>query len=172
ILQPEPFAYVGGEVEVRGTLDTSDMQYFQLSYGQGLQPEAWVQIGEQQSTLNGAMLGVWDTTGLDGLYSLRLNVIMSDNSIESAVRQVTIDNTPPTITLNAGEPGRIYRWPTEQVITLNAEVEDNLAIDRVEFYANGQFIGTDTEWPYGFEWDIEDTGREVFTAFAYDQVGN
>ncbi len=172
ILQPEPFAYVGGEIEVRGTLDTSDMQYFQLSYGQGLQPEAWVQIGEQQTTLNGATLGVWDTTGLDGLYSLRLNVIMSDNSIESAVQQVTIDNTPPTIALNAGEPGRIYRWPTEQVITLNAEVADNLAIDRVEFYANGQFIGTDTEWPYGFEWSIEGPGREVFTAFAYDQVGN
>ncbi len=172
ILQPEAFAYVGGMVEVRGTLDTSDMQYFQLSYGQGLQPDEWVQIGQQQTVLNGATLATWDTSGLNGLYSLRLNVVLNDNSIESDVRQVTIDNTPPTLTLNAGEPGRIYRWPTEQVIALNAEVLDNLAIDRVEFYANGEFIGTDTEWPFGFEWDITRTGREVFTAFAYDQVGN
>ncbi|MBZ0295989.1 MAG: transglycosylase domain-containing protein [Anaerolineae bacterium] len=173
ILQPPAFAYVGGQVDVRGTVDTDQMQYYQLAYGRGLQPEEWVQIGEPQPELpTGGALGTWDTSGLDGLYSLRLSVVMNDNTLETDVRQVTIDNTPPVMELTAGEPGKIYRWPTERVIDLQADVEDNLAIDRVDFYYNGQFIGTDAEWPYGFEWDITRVGTETFTAFAYDQVGN
>lgn len=173
ILQPPAFAYVGGQVEVRGTVEVAQMQYYQLAYGRGLQPEEWVQIGEPQpQPPSGGVLGMWNTSGLDGLYSLRLSVVMADNTLETDVRQVTIDNLPPVMALIAGEPGKIYRWPTERIISLQADVEDNLAIDRVDFYYNGQFIGTDAEWPYGFEWDITRVGTETFTAFAYDQVGN
>ena len=34
--------------EVRGTLDPANMQFFQLSYGQGPNPSEWFQIGERQ----------------------------------------------------------------------------------------------------------------------------
>ena len=40
------------------------------------------------------------------------------------------------------------------------------------FTTNGQFIGTDEEWPYGFEWDITRVGTEIFSAVAFDGVGN
>ncbi len=173
ILQPAPFAYVGGEVDIRGSMDTSNMQYYQLAFGKGLIPDQWTQIGPQQTTFErGSSLGTWNTDGLDGLYSLQLTVVLGDNTRESDVRQVTIDNTAPTITLNAGEPGKIYRWPDEQSIELTAEVLDNLAIDHVEFYHNGQFIGSDEQWPYGFSWDITGAGNEIFSAVAFDAVGN
>ena len=174
LLQPAPFAYVGGVVDIRGSMDDSNMQYYQLAYGQGLNPEQWIQIGGQQRVFTrGASLGTWDTTGLDGLYSLRLTVVINDNSLETDVRQVTVDNQPPIVTLSAGDVAQtVFRWPTDRTITLNAEVVDNLAIDLVEFYYNGQFIGTDEEWPYGFEWEITRVGTETFSAVAFDAVGN
>jgi len=174
ILQPQPFAYVGGVVDIRGTLDATNMAYYQLSYGLGQNPTEWIQIGQQQTAFNrGATLGTWDTTGLTGgLYNILLRVVRSDNTSESAAVQVTIDNNPPLVTLSAGEAERIYRWPADQSVELNADVDDDYAIDRVEFYHNGQLLGIDQEWPYGFTWDITRTGTEIFTAVAFDAVGN
>jgi hypothetical protein len=174
LLQPAPFAYVGGVVDIRGSMDPTNMQYYQLAYGQGLNPENWTQIGgQQQGFTRGASLGVWDTNGLDGLYSLRLTVVLEDNTLETDVQQVTVDNLPPAIILSAGEDEQaLFRWPQDQVINLTAEVQDNLATERVEFYYNGEFIGTDEEWPWGFEWDINRVGTENFRAVAFDAVGN
>jgi len=173
ILQPAQFAYIGGAVDIRGTLDPANMQFFQLSYGQGPNPNEWFQIGGQQTEFRpGSTLGSWDTTGLNGLYNILLTVQRNDNTAESKTVQITVDNAPPTVTLTAGEPGRIYRLPGDSVISLSADVQDTYSINRVEFYQNGQFLGSDTQWPYGFDWDITQTGTEVFSAVAFDAVGN
>jgi membrane peptidoglycan carboxypeptidase len=172
ILQPESFAYVGGSVDVRGSLPPDGMEFFQLAYGQGVNPDQWIDIGSPQTEYaRGSSLGAWDTTNLDGLFSLRLTVVMADQSIETRAVQVTIDNLAPQITLTAGAEGIIYRFPGD-TIPLQAAVEDNLAIERVEFYHNGEFVGIDAEWPFGFEWDTESTGTQVFSATAFDAVGN
>jgi membrane carboxypeptidase/penicillin-binding protein PbpC len=173
ILQPQAFAYVSGVVEVRGSLDADNLQYYQLAYGQGLNPVAWTDVGEPQTTFTtGNPLGQWNTTGLDGLYNLRLTVVLNDNTVETQVVQVTVDNAPPRLTLSAGEAGQIYRWPADDTVTLTADATDNLALDRVEFYHNGAFLGTDTEWPYGFEWQIPGVGAQTFSATVFDAVGN
>jgi membrane peptidoglycan carboxypeptidase len=173
ILQPERFAYVGGVVDIRGSLVPNDMQFYTLSYGQGLNPTEWIQIGEQQTAFTrGSTLGTWDTSGLDGLYNLQLRVVLNDNSVDTDIVPVTIDNASPVVTLIAGAPGQVFRFPVDSVIPLVAEVQDNLAIARVEFYHNGQLLGVDAEWPYGFDWDITQTGSETFTAVAFDAVGN
>jgi len=172
ILEPAPFEYVTGVVHVRGTLDTANMQFYQVAYGRGVNPNEWVQIAESSSFDPDNNLAEWDTTGLDGLYNLRLSVVLEDNSVENKIIQVSVDNTPPEITLDAGGEGRVYRWPDESVIMLNAEVTDNLAVQRVDFFHNGERIGTDEVWPYGFEWDIRRPGTEIFNAVAFDAVGN
>lgn len=174
ILQPQPFAYVGGVVDIRGTLDPTNMQYYQLAYGEGPNPAQWIQIGERQTTFQrGASLGRWDTLGLpSGLYNILLTVVRGDNSRETAPVQVTVDNTPPTISLSAGEPGKVYRWPQDTQVTLTAEVQDDYSVSRVEFYHNGQQLGADESWPYGFAWNITRTGTETFSAIAVDAVGN
>ncbi len=173
ILQPQSFAYVGGVVDIRGTLDPSNLLYYQLSVGQGQNPTEWIQIGEQQTSFTqGATLGTWDTGSASGLYNILLRVVRQDNSAETATVQVTVDNTAPTVTLTAGEPGRIYRWPSDQQITLEAQVDDDYSVERVEFYQNGQLLGIDQEWPYGFDWTITRTGEEQFSAVAFDAVGN
>lgn len=172
ILQPQRLSYVGGVVDVRGSLDPVNMQYYVLAYGQGLNPDQWIQIGEQHTDFSrGTTLGTWDTAGLDGLYALRLSVVRQDNSVETSIIEVTVDNIPPLVALTAGEAGQVFRWPDDRTIDLTASVQD-VSITKVEFYHNGQLLGTDAEWPYGFTWDITRTGTETFTAVAFDQAGN
>lgn len=167
---PQDFAFIGGDVDVRGSIDTNNLDVFQLSYGEGFNPSQWFQIGEaRREFVEGTSLGVWDTSGLDGSYTLRLTVTRTDNSVENDSVPVTVDNVPPTVEM---QMATLYRWPTETVIPVNARVEDNRAIDRVEFYHNGSLVNVDTEWPYGFEWPIEAAGAERFTATAFDEVGN
>ena len=99
-------------MDVYGQMDTAQMAYFQLEYGQGLQPTQWFSIGGQQTTYAPDQpVGTWDTSALDGLYSLRLVVVSTDNRRESSAIQVTVDNVPPKVTLDSVEPGKIYRWP-------------------------------------------------------------
>lgn len=173
ILRPSYFEYVGGVVDIRGTIETGDFAYYQIAYGAGVDPDQWFEIGGQQTTFTpGVSLGQWDTNGLDGVYTLWLKVVYDDNSVDSAFVQVSVDNRPPTITLSAGLPGQVFRWPDDRTIPLVAEVADNLAIDRVEFFHNGLTLGVDTEWPYGFEFSINRVGTELFSAVAYDAVGN
>lgn len=173
ILRPELLDYVSGQVDIRGSMDAENLQYYQLAYGDGLNPTEWIAITEQRTDYTpGQSLGVWDTTNLDGLYNLRLMAVMNDNSIDPYIIQVTVDNTPPTIALSAGEPGEVFTFLDDDVIPLVAAVQDNVTIDYVEFYHNGAFVGADETFPYGYEHTIERVGREVFSAVVFDAAGN
>ncbi|MEZ4669807.1 MAG: transglycosylase domain-containing protein [Anaerolineae bacterium] len=173
ILQPQPLAYVGGAVDVRGTMDTAGLKYFQLSYGQSESPTSFFSIaGQQTSFTQGTSIGTWDTNGLSGLYTLLLTVVREDNTSEQASVQVIVDNTAPTITLIPTEPGKVYRWPVDTVIPLEAAAQDDYQVQRVEFYAGDQLVATDTEAPYALDWTIPNAGDVVFTAVAFDAVGN
>ncbi len=173
ITAPAPFSYVGGVVQVLGAVDPVNLQFFQLAYGAGLNPTAWTDLSGQQTRFQpGAPLAVWDTSGLDGLYSLRLTLVRTDNSVERRIVQVTVDNQPPQISLNTDPPARLYRFPGESQIVLSAEARDNLAVDRVAFYHNGALLGADETAPYGFTYPITGVGRHEFRAVAFDAVGN
>ena len=173
ILAPTEFAYVGQQLDIRGSIDVPNLQSYQLSYGEGLNPTQWFNIGTEQNSFSpGTSMGIWDTSGLDGIYTIQLSVRLSDNSRDSDFVQVRVDNIAPQISLQAGEPGQIFRYPADQTLPIIAEASDNLAIDRVEFYNNGILIGVDQEWPYGFEFTLTRSGIEIFSATVFDQVGN
>jgi membrane carboxypeptidase/penicillin-binding protein len=173
ITAPAPFSYVGGVVQVLGAVDLVNLQFFQLAYGAGLNPAAWTNLSGQQTRFQpGVPLAVWDTTGLDGLYSLRLTLVRMDNSVERRIVQVTVDNQPPQVSLNTDPPARLYRFPDDSRIALIAEARDNLAVDRVEFYHAGALLGADETAPYGFTYPISGVGRHEFRAVAFDAVGN
>jgi membrane peptidoglycan carboxypeptidase len=172
ILLPESFATVSGVVDIRGSIELPKIQTYQVSYGQGLNPAQWFTIGERQTSYQpGTSLGQWDTKGLSGIYTLQLSVMLPDNTLDTDFVQVTVDNEPPTVDLQAGEPGQIFRT-TDVTIPIVANVTDQLSVQRVEFYRNGTLIGTDEEWPFNFNFTIERAGTEVFRATAFDQAGN
>lgn len=173
ILEPADFAYVGGAVDVRGSIDDPNIDYYQLAYGQDVNPREWISIGGQQTNYNpGTSLGVWETAGLNGVYTLQLSVVFDDGSIDLDTTLVTLDNTAPNIELLAGDGATTIRYPAQTVIPLVANATDNLTINRVEFYQDGQLLGIDREWPYGFEYEITSVGTEIFSAVVFDQVGN
>ena len=66
ITRPALFDYVGGSVDVYAQMDTAQMAYFQLEYGQGLQPTQWFSIGGQQTDYApDRPVGTWDTSALE-----------------------------------------------------------------------------------------------------------
>jgi len=173
ILQPDNLDAVSGVVDIRGDLDDENMEYFVLRYGQGANPSTWFDITDRQTEYNeGVSLGLWDTAGLDGTYVLELNVVLNDGTRDVDVVQVIVDNVPPAVVLNAGEPGQTFQWPEDEAIPLAVDVNDNYKLDRVEFYHNGQLVGIDNEAPYGYDHEINRAGIEEFTATVFDSVGN
>jgi membrane peptidoglycan carboxypeptidase len=93
ITSPAMFAELKGKVTIRGTAGGANFAWYRLQYGQGLNPETWVQIGADVKTpVNAGALAEWDTAGLKGLYSLQLLVVRADNSLQTATVQVTVNN--------------------------------------------------------------------------------
>ncbi len=174
IFTPQELEYVRGEVDIRGSVDAETMQSFQVRYGAGIRPTQWIDIGETQTSFTeGVSLGTWDTSELDGPYTIQISVLNVDGTDDSAGVRVTVDNIEPTITLSSGDENQLlFRWPAETVIPLSAVVDDNLAIDRVEFYNNGILIGEVNEAPYEWIFSIERVGIETFTATVFDEAGN
>lgn len=174
IFVPQDLAYVRGDVDIRGLIDTSGMKSFQLRYGQGLRPSNWVSIGDPQTQFaEGKSLGIWHTDGLDGTYTLQLSVTYDNGSIALGAVNVTVDNNPPVINLKAGDDAQeIVRWPSQSSLKLIAEVDDNLALNRVEFYSNGNLIADVKEAPFEYNVSIDGIGTNTYTATVFDEAGN
>jgi membrane peptidoglycan carboxypeptidase len=172
ILYPNSYDTISGTVEVRVSLNPDDMAHYQVAYGEGMNPRAWVNImDEETSFVPGVSLAQWDTGELNGIYVLRLQVVRQDNTVDNTYVQVIVDNTPPSVTLQLANEQTTIRYPETQSITLMADVVDNVSVARVEFYYNGQLIHTDTEYPFQYDHMITRTGTEQFTVVAYDTVG-
>lgn len=174
IIRPEALAWLRGTIEIRGVVNERNFASYQLRYGEGaINPQNWFNIGERQTVIPAdGLLGVWDTTGLDGIYTIELTVEATNGTRERAIVQVRVDNIPPTVVLSAGEPGKIYRWPAETIIPLEAQVTDNLAVARVEFYNRGRMIFSTDSAPYRYDFAIGGIGTETFNVVAYDAAGN
>ncbi len=176
IVSPTFVERVRGTVDVRGNVLDDLFGYFRLDYGAGSQPDVWLQIGEQRTDSGSDIsLGEWDTSGLSegALYTLRLTMVRTDNSLETAYVSVTVDNQPPTVTLS--EPAAEARYVAGQdvYVPLQAEPDDNVQMATVEFYRDdGELVAVSEEWPYTARWEIDSTGPHTFWAVATDAAGN
>ena len=66
------------------------MVSYRVLVGQGLNPQEWLQIGEGTTPVTNDLLAEWDTDGLIGLYAVQLQVIRTDQRVDTAIIQVTI----------------------------------------------------------------------------------
>jgi len=90
ITSPELFAEVSGNVTITGTAAGSDFVSYRILVGQGLNPQEWIQVaGGTESIANGP-LAVWNTSELSGLYAVQLQVVRSNQRVDSAIIQVTV----------------------------------------------------------------------------------
>jgi hypothetical protein len=148
------FGYVSGMVEIVGNA-RNNVRFWRLDYGQGLDPQQWVQIGgDHPFETNNGLMEFWNVSELDGLYTLRLTTVGHDDAIREDVIQVTVDNVPPAMELNYPEEGMTYTLEDDEWINVQATVGDNVSLDRVDFYIDGEPFATSTVPPYNKAWTI------------------
>jgi len=178
IISPTAYVYLrGGLVPIMGRAKGPDFAYYRLEYGQGLDPSAWIQIGpnHDQPQENG-FLENWDVSSLEGIYTLQLSVMAKNGSVRQNSIQVVVDKTPPKVQLSFPRAGAVYYMKEDEYVGIQAEAVDNISMERVEFYLDGQLLGLSTVAPYSKRWTIYmfSAGLESHTvhAIAYDMAGN
>lgn len=173
IISPADYAYVGSRVDIAAVVDRAGAESWLLEYGADVNPDTWFSINERQALDDsGEIAATWETALFSGIYTLRLSVTFDDGSVETDSKLLTFDNTPPAVKLRTSEAVSVIRFPSQQVVSLLADVSDNLTIQRVEFYRGDEMLSDDRDWLFGVEVALEDVGDIVFKAIAYDQVGN
>lgn len=171
ITSPTLFSAIKGKITLLGTASGDGFQSYSIQVGEGINPDNWLQIGEtQKKPVKQGQLGTWDTGNLNGLYAIRLVVITANNQMQTAVSQVTVDNTPPVAEITYPLTGSQMQ-PVQGVITLNARVEDAVGIDRVEWWLDGKKAFETSSAPYLFIWQAT-TGKHTLQIKAWDTAGN
>jgi len=180
IVSPAPYAYVREIIPIVGNARAVNFQLYRLEYGQGLNPSAWIQIGsDHYHQVTNGHLEYWDVRGLDGLYTLQLSVVDGGGNYRKATIQVTLDNTPPTVTLIYPYHGSTYVMEYHEYVNISAIAVDNFSMDRVEFYLDDSLLSYSTIPPYNTKWTITMsnttpgyTETHQIHVVAYDAAGN
>lgn len=77
---------------------------------------------------------------------------------------------PPNVALTSPAPDAVFSAPAN--ITLSAAASDTDGnVVKVEFYANGGLLGTDTVAPFSLVWQNVSAGSYTLTAKATDNDG-
>jgi membrane carboxypeptidase/penicillin-binding protein len=175
IITPTTYSYIGGVVPIAGNV-LGDVAFYRLLYGQGMNPSGWTPIGpDHYQQVENNVLEYFDTTGLrDGVYTLQLQVVGHEQQSRDASIQVTVDNTPPKVEVTYPPNGSVFEYQVQGWINIHAEVNDNYAISRVEFYAGGaaEPFAVRTLAPFNVNWTLRGPADLSFHVIAYDAAGN
>ncbi len=169
---PLPFTYVRGQVPIAGTARGEDFQSFQLQIGSGLNPTEWTQLGDnREETIEDDILFLWDTAELGGLFSLKLLVVREEQEFDEVTVQVTVDNTPPEVSLQAPLSGEGFDIDDESIV-IQPNARDNLSLAYVEIYVDNVLEKTSTVAPFTTRWQISGLGIHQIFVRAFDAAGN
>jgi membrane peptidoglycan carboxypeptidase len=172
ITTPTMFADVRSRIEIRGTASGENLDYFRVLVGQGLNPQNWTQIGDDtRSLVLDDVLATWDTNELNGLYAVQLQAVRSDQRVDTAVVQVTIDNIPPELSITYPQDGDELEYASNRQVTFQAQTSDNLSLSVVEFYIDGKKIGSIEKPPFALTWNAS-RGAYKLRVVARDRAGN
>ena len=171
ISSPQLFADVRGNIQITGTAAGEDFSYYRLEYGQGLDPQAWIQIGQDVNSLvEEGVLVNWDSSDVNGLIALRLLVVQSDQSVQIAVSQMSVDNTPPEISVITPQAGQEFSMSQDQGIVLEAQVSDSF-LGNVKMYVDNDLLADFSSAPFSLVWQPRQGGH-FLRVLATDRAGN
>lgn len=147
-------------------------------------PPGWVRLVRSGNTFSGyesADGATWTPVGTEtidmpatvyvGLAVTSHNTSMTATATftDVAITTPTSSNQPPAITLTAPASGTTYTAPATVLLSATASDADG-TISKVEFFANGQSIGTDTQSPYEATWNNVTAGSYNLVAVATDDA--
>lgn len=169
---PEMFSHLSGSVNIMGTAAGPDFDFYRVQVGKGLNPREWIQIGDPKHTpVVSDVLAEWDLNGLSGLYAVQLQVVRTDQRIETSIIQVTVDNQKPEVTILHPSQGQRFITSEENNIILQVEAWDDIALQKVEFYMNGQLLASLRQPPFTLSW-TPSPGQHAFLVKTVDQANN
>jgi membrane peptidoglycan carboxypeptidase len=87
---PDLFSEVTRSVQIEGTAAGEGFVSYRILVGQGLNPQEWIQVAERNEPVTNDVLAEWNTSGLSGLYAVQLQVVRSDQRVDTAIIQVTV----------------------------------------------------------------------------------
>jgi len=174
IINPAPYSYIRGTVPITGNARGGDFNFYRVVFGEGMNPTQWTQIGpDHGDQVDRNVLEFWDTSALDGLYSLRLSVVDHAMALRETTIQATVDNISPTLDLTYPENGAVYELGYHEWVNVNAEVQD-YSIARVEFFADDapEPFAVRNIAPFNVNWTVKELGNHTFYVVAVDAAGN
>ena len=183
ITAPGLFSAVHGTVSIRGTAAGEELASWSIQVGAGINPQQWVQVGATgEKPVYAGLLASWDTRSLpDGLYAVRLLVVRKDARVESAVIQVTVDNTAPQVEVSYPLAGAEVKPGIGGALILQAQAEDSAGLDRVEWWLDETLAGSRNREEgqdlagggvlFSLPWTAR-TGAHVLVVKVYDLAGN
>jgi hypothetical protein len=171
IASPAIFAYLRGRTEILGTARGVDFDQYRLEIGQGVNPGEWFQIGDGKNPVENGVLGEWDTSSREGLYTVRLIVVNKDQEYRTAVVQVAVDNTPPVVRVSYPQQDEKIEPDKSNLVTFRAEADDAIGINRMEWWLDNVRIGTREQFPFVLPWNPV-TGVHTLVVRAFDLPGN
>jgi hypothetical protein len=107
-----------------------------------------------------------------GLHELSVVAYDRQGQTTTVTHAIIVDNQAPTgVTLTGMEANDVLTGARK----LTAQATDNLGVDHVAFYLNGQLLGLDQTAPYEWEWDtrsVANANNYRVTVRAADRAGN
>lgn len=179
--QPGMFAYVQGQVHLYGVVAGSARAY-RVQVGAGPDPDEWITIAQGPAPAQG-LLGVWDTSGLAGLYTVQLMAIDADDRVRTYTVPVTVDAQPPRVTVRTPRDGGRYcpvqpcdtrpspRAPADVALPVEIRAEDDLALAEVRAWIDGAPLARWAQGPFIVAWPPT-PGTHTLRVEARDEAGN
>jgi subtilisin family serine protease len=160
---PAPGALVRGTVQVTAAAaDAGGVAELEIWAGGDL-------LGAGTAT---TLAAAWNTAaGPDGSATLVARAVdAAGNGGESAPVTVTVDNTPPACAISSPAPGTAFRRRLDVAVSAS----DANGVRRVDLYASGTLVASDTTAPYQLTFDARGFPRGTYTlvARAMDAAGN
>jgi hypothetical protein len=169
---PTALSILRGTLSLRGTANVSGMNRYVIQAGSGLYPSAWFTLGSGIGPVSEGTLAEWDTSGLDGVWSIQLMAVFTNGKIQTVAIPVTLDNTPPTIRWLEPASPEALSIAAGEALTLQVEVTDNLGVEWVEFLLDGKRQTRLENGPFSVRWTGLAAGKHLVKACAIDHAGN
>jgi subtilisin family serine protease len=89
ITSPVQSGYIQGKISVIGSAKDQYLDWYVLEYGRGAAPSVYEKIKKSYVSVDTGVLATWETSGLEGVYTLRLTV--NDKVKTSTTQSITIN---------------------------------------------------------------------------------
>ncbi len=148
ITYPASGATIGGELTIKGLAQDQYIDRYILKYGKGTSPSIFETIATVYASVESGILGTWETTGLDGAYTLVLTAYDKVDASGSTSLNLDIQTTtPPTkqvsqqvgLPLAYAVPNPFNRTSASQ-ITFNYSLQGNFNATIYLFDVTGNLI--------------------------------